>query len=173
MDFRLMVMLRSTTGPYGWPVIEVAYREMILSLHWGCIGDDSSGRVVGVSTWCIAHVWHTRINTSLGLVYTIFSGFPWYKNLYICILFSKSICSIKEHWWSLTLSWPDEVQKIFSITHELLNVKLIPHIIFMNFYTIDMTFTLFMFYLLYEMSNSSSSSTRLRSIFFYLCSPFF
>ena len=28
-----MVMLRSTTGPYGRLVIEVAYGEMILSLH--------------------------------------------------------------------------------------------------------------------------------------------
>ena len=44
------VMLCSTTGPYGRPVIEVAYGEMILSLHRGCMGDDSSGRVVGVST---------------------------------------------------------------------------------------------------------------------------
>ena len=43
------VMLRSTTGPYGRPVIEVAYGEMILSLHRGCNGDDSSERVVGVS----------------------------------------------------------------------------------------------------------------------------
>ena len=33
MDFHLMVMLRSTMGPYGRPVIEVAYGEMILSLH--------------------------------------------------------------------------------------------------------------------------------------------
>ena len=49
VDFHLMVMLRSTTGPYGWPVIEVAYGEMILSLHQDCMGDDSSGRVVGVS----------------------------------------------------------------------------------------------------------------------------
>ena len=29
MDFYLMVMLRSTTGSYGRPVIEVAYGEMI------------------------------------------------------------------------------------------------------------------------------------------------
>ena len=43
------VMLRSTTGPYGRPVIKVAYREIIFSLHRGCMGDDSSGRVVGVS----------------------------------------------------------------------------------------------------------------------------
>ena len=49
MDFYLIVMLRSTTSPYGRSVIEVAYGEMILSLHLGCMGDDSSGRVVGVS----------------------------------------------------------------------------------------------------------------------------
>ena len=75
MDFRLMVMLRSTTGPYEWPVIEVVYGVMILSLHRDCMGDDISGRVVGVSKWCIAHVWHTRVNTSVGSVYTIFLGF--------------------------------------------------------------------------------------------------
>ena len=33
LDFKLMVMLRSTTGPYGRLVIEVAYGEMIFSLH--------------------------------------------------------------------------------------------------------------------------------------------
>ena len=49
MDFELMVMLCSTTGPYGRLVIEVAYGEMILSLHRGCMRDDTSGRVVGVS----------------------------------------------------------------------------------------------------------------------------
>ena len=92
-----MVMLHSTTGPYGRPVMEVAYEEMILSLYRGCMGDDSSGRVVGVSTWCIAHAWHNRVNTSVGLVYIIF-WFSRYKNLCIYLLFSKSICSIKEHW---------------------------------------------------------------------------
>ena len=49
MNFIVTVMLRSTMGPYGRPVVEVAYGEMILSLHQGCMGDDSSGRVVGVS----------------------------------------------------------------------------------------------------------------------------
>ena len=48
MDFKLKVMLRCTTGPYGRLVIEVAYGEMILSLHRDCMGDDSSRRVVGV-----------------------------------------------------------------------------------------------------------------------------
>ena len=33
MDSYLMVMLRSTTGPYGRPVIEVTYGEMMLSFH--------------------------------------------------------------------------------------------------------------------------------------------
>ena len=49
VDFHLMMMLCSTTGPYGRPMIEVAYGEMIFLLHRGYIGDDSSGRVVGVS----------------------------------------------------------------------------------------------------------------------------
>ena len=44
-----MMMLRCTTSPYGRPMIEVAYGEMILLLHRGCMGDDSSGRVVKVS----------------------------------------------------------------------------------------------------------------------------
>ena len=44
------VMLRSTRDPYGRPVIEVAYGEMILSLYRGYVGDDSSRRVVRVST---------------------------------------------------------------------------------------------------------------------------
>ena len=48
--FYVMVMLRSTTDPYGRPMIDVAYGEMILSLHRGYMGDDSLKRVVGVST---------------------------------------------------------------------------------------------------------------------------
>ena len=80
------VILRSTTDPYGRPVIEVAYGEIILSLHRSCIGDDSSGRVVGVSAWCIAHVWHTRVNTNVDSVYIIF-WFLRYKNICIYIVF--------------------------------------------------------------------------------------
>ena len=44
-----MVILRSTTGPYRRPIVEVAYGEMLRSLHRGYMGVDSSGRVVGVS----------------------------------------------------------------------------------------------------------------------------
>ena len=50
-----MVMLRSTTGSYGRPVLEVAYGETLFSLHRGCAGVDSSRRVVGVSALCITH----------------------------------------------------------------------------------------------------------------------
>ena len=46
MELELMVILRSTTGPYGRPVIEVAYGEIIFLLHRGCMRDDSLGRVV-------------------------------------------------------------------------------------------------------------------------------
>ena len=118
--------------------------KMIFSLHRGCLGDDSSGRVVGVSTWCITHVWHTRVKTSMSSVYVI-SWFSRYKHLYICILFSKSIYSIKKHWWPLTSSWPDEVQRMFSTAHELSNVKLKPQTILWLFYTNVMTFTLLCF----------------------------
>ena len=47
--FHMMVMLHSTTSSYGRLVIEVAYGKMIFSLHRGCMGDDSSRKVVGVS----------------------------------------------------------------------------------------------------------------------------
>ena len=46
----VLVILRSTTGPYGRLIVEVAYGEMLRSLHRGCMGVDSSGRVVEVST---------------------------------------------------------------------------------------------------------------------------
>ena len=82
MSFHLMVMLHNTTGLYGRLVIEVAYGKMIFSLHRGCMGDDSSGKVVRVSAWCIVHVWHTQINTSVGSIY-IFSVFSRYKNIYV------------------------------------------------------------------------------------------
>ena len=50
ISISFMVILRGITGPYARPIIEVAYGEMLLSLHRGFEGDDNSGRVVGVST---------------------------------------------------------------------------------------------------------------------------
>ena len=82
MSFHLMVILRSTTSPNGRPIIEVAYEEMIFSVYRGCMGDDSLRRVVRVLAWCIIHVWHTRVNTSVGSIY-IFSVFSRYKNIYV------------------------------------------------------------------------------------------
>ena len=73
-----LVMLRSTTGSYGRPVIKVAYGKMISSLYRDCMGDDSSGRVVEMLACCIAHAWHTRVNTSVGSTYIIF-WFSLYK----------------------------------------------------------------------------------------------
>ena len=84
MDFHLTMMLHSTTSPYGWPVIEIAYGEMIFSLHRGCMGVDSLGRVVGTSAWCITHVWHTQVNTSVGSMYIIF-WFARYKKTYVYV----------------------------------------------------------------------------------------
>ena len=46
----VLVILRNTMDPYGRPIVEVAYGEMLRSLHRGCMGVDSSGRVVGVLT---------------------------------------------------------------------------------------------------------------------------
>ena len=55
-------------------------------------------------------------------------------------MFSKSIYSIKEHYWSLTLFWSDKVQRMFSTVHELLkeNLKTTNNFmsIYMNFMTL-------------------------------------
>ena len=109
------VMLRSITGSYGRPVLEAAYGEIAISLHWGCLGDVSSGRVVGVSTWCITHGRHTRVNTSMGTVY-VFLIFNTKIYTYYVL---KSICIMKGHWWSLTLSWPENDQGMFSTAHDV------------------------------------------------------
>ena len=108
--------LRSTTGSYGRPVLEVAYEEIVISLHRGCLGDVNSWRVVGVSTWCITHGRHTRVNTTVGTVYVFFI-FK-YKTYTYYVL--KSICIMKGHWWSLMLSWPDDDQGMFSTAHDVL-----------------------------------------------------
>ena len=107
--------LRSTTGSYGRPVLEAAYAETVISLHRGCLRDVSSGRVVGLSTWCITHGRHIRVNTSVSTLYI----FLIFNIKFICIMFWKSIRSMKRHWWSLTLSWPDDVQGIFLTAHDV------------------------------------------------------
>ena len=92
--------LRSTTGSYGRPEIEVAYGETDIVLHRGCLGDVSLGRVVGVSTWCITHGRHTRINTNVGTVYAFFI----FNTKSIRIMFSKIYM-----YYEMTLVVPDVV----------------------------------------------------------------
>ena len=77
--------LCSTTGSYGRPVLEIAYGETVISLHRDCLENVSSGRVVGVSTWCITHGRHTRVNTSVGTIYV----FLIFNTKSIRIMFSK------------------------------------------------------------------------------------
>ena len=93
--------------------------------------------------------------------YILFLWFSIYKNLCICILFSKSIYSIKEHWWFFVLSWPDEIQRMFSTVHELLHVKLKSRTISWWFYTNVIAFTLWHFIeiMSYLIKNSSSSQS--------------
>ena len=84
MDFYFMVILGSTTGLYGRPMTEVAYEEMLLSLHRGCIGVDSSGRVVRVSTWCHP-CWTYSDQHQCGSMY--FFGFQYIKPMYMYNVF--------------------------------------------------------------------------------------
>ena len=63
----------------------------------------------------VAHVGHTWINTSMGLTY-LFLGFSFYKTYMYYVFKTKYIyiySMTQKHWWSLTLSWPDEVQRMF------------------------------------------------------------
>ena len=84
----VLVILRSTTGPYGPPILEVAYGEMLCSLHRGCMGVDSSGRMVGVSTWC-RPCWTYPGQHQCGLTVYCF-GFSYYTSIkYIYKWFSN------------------------------------------------------------------------------------
>ena len=112
-----MVILRSTTGPYGRSMIEVAYGEILFSLYRGCMGDDSSGRVVGVST-CCRPCWTYPGQHQCGLNVYYFLGFYTIRiYMYYVFKFIHVYGIIQKHWWSLTLSWPDEVQRTFSTAH--------------------------------------------------------
>ena len=106
------VMLRSTTGPYGRTCDRNRIWENDDSLHRGCCG------------WWLAReewlgCWHDASpmfdipgSTPVWAPYLLFSDFQNIKT-YIYYVF-KSIHTIKEHWWSLISSWPDEVQRKFS-----------------------------------------------------------
>ena len=65
-------------------------------------------------------------STPVWAPYILFSDFQDIKTYVYVYYFSKSICSIKEHWWSLTSSLPDKVQRMFSIANEFSNENLKP-----------------------------------------------
>ena len=88
-------------GRYYFHSTETVW-ELIARVEWlGCRHD-------------VAHVGHTRVNTSVGSMY--FFGFYYITSMYMYNIFKIYICSIKEHWWALTSSWPDEVQSMFFST---------------------------------------------------------
>ena len=70
-------------------MIEVAYGEMILSLHLGCMGDDSSGRVVG-GVDMLSPMLDIPGSTPVWAHCILFSGFSYYTKLIIYIWFSKN-----------------------------------------------------------------------------------
>ena len=77
-----MMILRSTTGPYGRSMIEVAYGEILFSLHRGCMGDDSSRRVVrGIDM--LSPMLDIPGSTPVWAQCILFSRFSYYKNLYV------------------------------------------------------------------------------------------
>ena len=78
-----MVILRSTTGPYGRPMVEVAYGEMLYFTPPRLYGSWKLGK----SGWGVDMMSpmfrHTRVNTSVGTVYIIFWVFIISKLIYI------------------------------------------------------------------------------------------
>ena len=88
-----MVILRSTTGPYGRSIIEVAYGEILISLYRGCMGGDAREEWLGYRH-VVAHVGHTRVNTSVGSMHSIFLSFHTIK-LYVLCIFQIYIYIIK------------------------------------------------------------------------------
>ena len=117
ISFYFMVILRSTTGPYGQPMTEVAYGETLFSLHRGCMRVKSSGRVVGMST-CCRPCWTYPGQHQCGHNVYYFLGIYIIKTYMYYVFKSIHVYGIiQKHWWPLTLSWPDEVQRTFSTAH--------------------------------------------------------
>ena len=116
--------LYSTTGPYGRTFLEVAYGKMIFH------SIEAVWEMVAREEWLecqydASHMLDIPGSTLVWAlyIYILFFDFLWYKNLYKYVLVLKSICIIKEHWWTLTLSWPDKVQRMFSTTYEIFKSK--------------------------------------------------
>ena len=87
MGFHLMVMLRSTTGPYGRPMLEVAYGEIIFTpprLYGSKLGKSGWGVDMKSSMLDIpgsTPVWAQCIFRFL--VYNIYVYVKCFQNIYI------------------------------------------------------------------------------------------
>ena len=109
--------LRSTTNSYGRPMLEAVYGEIIVHSteavweilvrkEWlGCRHDTLSMVDIPEST----PVWAQ---------YMVFFDFTNIKVLYV-LYFENLYVLWKKYWWSLTLSWPEDIQRIFSTVHDV------------------------------------------------------
>ena len=83
-----MMIFRSTTGPYGRPIVEVAYGEMLFSLYRGCMGVE-----LGKSGWGVdmmSPMLDIPESTSVWAHCIFFLDFHTIKiNIYIYIWFSN------------------------------------------------------------------------------------
>ena len=83
-----MVILRSTTGPCGRPMLEVAYGDILFSLHRDCLGGK-----LGKSGWGVdmmSPMLDIPGSTPVWAHWILFFGFSYYINyIYIYILFSN------------------------------------------------------------------------------------
>ena len=142
------------------------------SLHRGCMGGDSSGRVVKVLAWCIAHVQHTRVNTSVGSMY--FFDFQHIKPMYMYNVF-KTYMLYKRTLvvFDLILARWDSESVFDRPWILLLSLVLTPQTIFMKWFHMWLILHI-VYYVLCIICdvNLSSSSTRLCIPFIYFHSSF-
>ena len=106
-----LVMLRRTTGSYERPVIKVAYGKILFH------STEAVWELIAMEEWLrcrhdTSPMFDIPGSTLVWAQYLLFSDFQRYKNLYVLYF------QIYIYWWTLTSSWPDEVQRIFSTAHE-------------------------------------------------------
>ena len=114
------VMVRSTTDSYGRSLLEAVYEERIIH------STEAIWQILARKEWL--GCWHDTSpmvdilgSTLVWTQYMLFFDFKIWKVL--CIMFWKFIVLWKKQWWFLTLSWPDDVQRTFSTTHDVFNLK--------------------------------------------------
>ena len=125
-DMDIQWLLRSTTGSYERTCNRGRIWEDYDSLHRSCLGDVNLRKMVGVSSWCITHVRHARVNTSVGTVITVSRStwkttkMKWSRHrsfLYGCdrslgihvFKLGTEIPNLKQHNWSTTKVWDSKL----------------------------------------------------------------